>query len=117
MRILLVEDNQRLSAALKDQLEKDGYAVDALLNGADGLAYAEAIAYDLIIHSGIVHDGDPELAAHVAAAVRREQERGFTLSKGKSRRHIDAAVAMCMGLFVLHQLLAEPVIEPSVFFV
>jgi DNA-binding response OmpR family regulator len=49
MRILLVEDNQRLSAALKAQLEKDGYAVDALLNGAQGLAYAEEIAYDLII--------------------------------------------------------------------
>jgi len=30
MRILLVEDNQRLSAALKAQLEKDGYAVDIL---------------------------------------------------------------------------------------
>jgi DNA-binding response OmpR family regulator len=49
MRILLVEDNRRLSAALKAQLEKDGYAVDAVLNGAQGLAYAEAVSYDLII--------------------------------------------------------------------
>ncbi len=49
MRILLVEDNQRLSAALKAQLEKDGYTVDALLDGKQGLAYAEETTYDLII--------------------------------------------------------------------
>jgi DNA-binding response OmpR family regulator len=49
MRVLLVEDNRRLNAALKTQLEKDGYAVDALLDGAQGLIYAEEIAYDLII--------------------------------------------------------------------
>jgi DNA-binding response OmpR family regulator len=49
MRILLVEDNRRLSAALKAQLEKDGHAVDAVLDGALGLAYAEDASYDLII--------------------------------------------------------------------
>jgi DNA-binding response OmpR family regulator len=49
MRILLVEDNQRLIAALKTQLEKDGYAVDITLNGTQGLEYAEATPYDLII--------------------------------------------------------------------
>jgi two-component system, OmpR family, copper resistance phosphate regulon response regulator CusR len=49
MRVLLIEDNRRLSAALKAQLEKDGYTVDALLDGAEGLAYAVEIPYDLII--------------------------------------------------------------------
>lgn len=49
MRVLLVEDNQRLNAALKARLEKDGYAVDAVLDGAQGLAYAESVPYDVII--------------------------------------------------------------------
>lgn len=49
MRILVVEDNRRLSTALKAQLEKDGYVVDAILDGAEGLVYAEEIPYDLII--------------------------------------------------------------------
>lgn len=34
--------------------------------------------------------------------MKREQDRGFTLSKGKSKRHIDAAVAVCMGVWILH---------------
>ena len=61
-------------------------------------------AFELIVAQQIVHDGDPDLAAHVTSAVKREQERGFTLAKGKSRRHIDAAVAMAMGCWVLEQV-------------
>jgi phage terminase large subunit-like protein len=57
--------------------------------------------FDAIVAGQIVHDGDPELSAHVKAAVRRQQERGFTLSKGKSQRRIDAAVALCMGYWAL----------------
>ena len=36
--------------------------------------------------------------------MKREQDRGFTLSKGKSKRPIDGAVSMCMGLWVLHEV-------------
>ena len=61
-------------------------------------------AFELIVAGLFVHDGDPELAAHVTSPVKREQERGFTLAKGKSRRHIDAAVAMAMGCWVLEQV-------------
>ena len=49
MRVLLVEDNRRLCAALKAQLEKGGYAVDVTLDGRKGLAYAESTPYDPII--------------------------------------------------------------------
>ncbi len=57
--------------------------------------------FDAIVQGLIVHDGDPELAAHVKAAVRKQQERGFTLSKPRSKRRIDAAVALCMGYWAL----------------
>jgi phage terminase large subunit-like protein len=60
------------------------------------------LTYELILAQQIVHDGDPELAEHVNAAVKRQQERSFTLAKGKSKKHIDAAVAMCMGVWILH---------------
>ncbi len=49
MRILVIEDNRRLSAALKQSLGDAGYAVDAAFDGAEGQAFAEAIPYDAII--------------------------------------------------------------------
>jgi heavy metal response regulator len=49
MRVLLVEDEQRLSAYVKYGLEESGYAVDAVFTGRDALDYAEAASYDLVI--------------------------------------------------------------------
>ena len=49
MRILLVEDNRRLSASLKMSLEDDGYAVDAAYDGVEGQELAEMTPYDAVI--------------------------------------------------------------------
>ena len=49
MRVLLVEDNRRLSHSLKASLEDDGYAVDCAYDGQDGQEMAELVPYDLII--------------------------------------------------------------------
>jgi DNA-binding response OmpR family regulator len=49
VRILVVEDNRRLNAALKSCLEDEAYAVDSAYNGQEGLDYAEAAPYDAII--------------------------------------------------------------------
>jgi DNA-binding response OmpR family regulator len=49
MRILLVEDNRRLSSSLKMSLADDGYAVDAAYDGVEGQELAEMTPYDLII--------------------------------------------------------------------
>ena len=49
MRILLIEDNRRLSTSLKMSLEDDGYAVDAAYDGIEGQEFAEMTPYDLII--------------------------------------------------------------------
>lgn len=69
-------------------------------------------AFDLILARRIVHDGDPDLASHVLAAVKRQQERGFTLSKGNSKQHIDAAITLCMGVWTLHEPEPAPPSEP-----
>lgn len=49
MRILLVEDNRRLSDSLRLSLVDDGYAVDAVYNGQEGEEFAELTPYDVII--------------------------------------------------------------------
>ncbi|MGA9192899.1 MAG: response regulator transcription factor [Anaerolineales bacterium] len=49
MRILLVEDNQRLSDSLKRSLAEDGYAVDVAYDGEEGEAWGLSYDYDAII--------------------------------------------------------------------
>ncbi len=49
MRILLVEDNRRLSDSLKRSLMDDNYAVDTAYDGQEGEELAELTPYDVII--------------------------------------------------------------------
>jgi len=49
MRILLVEDERKISAYVKRGLEEQGYAVDAAYTGQEALDWASAIEFDLII--------------------------------------------------------------------
>lgn len=50
--------------------------------------------YELIRERRLVHDGDPMLRSHVLAAETQLTERGIRISKRKSRRHIDACMAL-----------------------
>jgi DNA-binding response OmpR family regulator len=49
VRILLVEDNRRLSSSLKLSLMDEGYAVDVAYDGVEGQELAEMTSYDVII--------------------------------------------------------------------
>jgi two-component system OmpR family response regulator len=49
MRLLIIEDDPQYGPALKARLESQSYAVDLLTDGADGLAAALAVSYDLLI--------------------------------------------------------------------
>ena len=49
MKILIVEDSQRLLRSLGQGLSKLGYAVDLAEDGDDGLAFAETYDYDVIV--------------------------------------------------------------------
>jgi two-component system, OmpR family, copper resistance phosphate regulon response regulator CusR len=49
MRILLVEDEHKISAYVKRGLEESGYAVDAVFTGREALEWAESINYDLVV--------------------------------------------------------------------
>ena len=49
MRILLVEDEVRLSQALVEIFQKNRYGVDAVYTGPEGLEYAQSGIYDAIV--------------------------------------------------------------------
>jgi DNA-binding response OmpR family regulator len=49
MRILIVEDEKKVSAFIKKGLEEETYAVDIAPDGEEGLLLGEQNQYDLII--------------------------------------------------------------------
>ena len=49
MKILVVDDEEKLVEPIKDRLEQEGYAVDYALDGLDGFYQAKSGIYDLII--------------------------------------------------------------------
>jgi DNA-binding response OmpR family regulator len=49
MRLLLVEDERRLSGVIKKGLVEDGFAVDTAFDGEEGLFLAKSEPYDIII--------------------------------------------------------------------
>jgi len=49
MRILIIEDEHRLSNVVKKGLVEEGFAVDQAFDGEEGLYLAESEAYDLLV--------------------------------------------------------------------
>jgi two-component system, OmpR family, response regulator len=49
VRVLIVEDEERLAAGLSSGLVAEGFAVDVALNGTDGLWFAQENSYDAIV--------------------------------------------------------------------
>jgi two-component system, OmpR family, response regulator len=49
MRLLIVEDETKVAAAVRRGLEAEGFAVDVALTGTDGLWMATENAYDVIV--------------------------------------------------------------------
>ena len=49
MRLLVIEDEQRLAAGLRKGLEAEGFAVDVVHNGTDGIWMARENPFDAII--------------------------------------------------------------------
>jgi DNA-binding response OmpR family regulator len=49
MRVLIIEDERKISANIKRALEEEAYAVDAAYTGREGVDWAMSVAYDVII--------------------------------------------------------------------
>ena len=52
MRILLAEDDKRLSKMLEFLLKKENYIVDCVYDGQEALDYAKLSDYDIVILDG-----------------------------------------------------------------
>jgi DNA-binding response OmpR family regulator len=68
VRILVVEDDKQLAAALRRGLESEGHAVDVALTGTDGEWYATENTYDAMVVDVML----PGIAGDALCARRRE---------------------------------------------
>jgi phage terminase large subunit-like protein len=55
-------------------------------------------AYELIVQGKVAHNGSPTFTDQVLSAAQRMTDNGWRLSKGKSKRKIDACIALVMAL-------------------
>lgn len=85
---------QRSAEALSD----DGLPMVEYPQTSSRLVPACGNAYELIVNGKIAHDGSPTFTDQVLSAAQRMTDNGWRLSKGKSRRKIDAAIALVMAL-------------------
>ncbi|WKX69060.1 response regulator transcription factor [Streptomyces sp. XD-27] len=69
MRLLVVEDEERLAEGLRHGLEAEGFAVDVALNGTDGLWMGKENPYDAIVLDIML----PGLNGYRVCAALREQ--------------------------------------------
>jgi DNA-binding response OmpR family regulator len=72
MRILVVEDDTKIAAAVKKGLELKGFAVDAVHDGETGLAHAIDSDYDLVVLDRMLPGIDG------VELVRRVREQGVS---------------------------------------
>lgn len=77
MRILLVEDEKRLSNVIEKGLVEDGYAVDKVYDGEEGLYLADSESYDLIILDVMLPKMD-----------------GITVCKELRKKHVQTPILM-----------------------
>ncbi|WP_431047925.1 response regulator transcription factor [Streptomyces sp. P1-3] len=69
MRLLVIEDEERLAEGLRHGLEAEGFAVDVALNGTDGLWMGQENPYDAIVLDIML----PGLNGYRVCAALREQ--------------------------------------------
>ena len=72
MRILVIEDNRRLSDSLKMNLVDEGYAVDTAYDGIEGQELAELTPYDVIILDIMLPERD---GLEVCRALRQQRNK------------------------------------------
>ena len=85
-------------------LEDVGVAMLEIPQSPERMVPADGHLFDLVAcdgAEGIAHDGDHEFALQVNAAVRRSAERGWYLSKSRSKRHMDACRALSLAVGAL----------------
>ena len=82
----------------RPRLEQRGVRVSAFPQHDARMIPASQSLHDAITERRLVHPDDPELNAHVAAAIARHGRRGWRPDKANRSDKIDAVVALAMAL-------------------
>jgi len=90
------------------ELADGGLPMEEFPQSAERMGPACGLLRSTIATQTLAHDGGAELAEHVARAVKRETDRGFTLSKGKSPGPIDGCIVLAMGVALLEMVSTLP---------
>jgi hypothetical protein len=96
-------------------LEQDGVVMVEVPQSHERMVPACGQAKHLIQTGQVAHPGDIALTTQVLAAVPKFTESGWRLQKAKSRRKIDAAIALVLALD-LASALGAPAHEPWVMY-
>jgi phage terminase large subunit-like protein len=81
-----------------EHLADDGLPMVEFPQSAARMIPACGHAYELIVNGKVAHDGSPTFTDQVLSAAQRMTDQGWRLSKGKSKRKIDACIALVMAL-------------------
>ena len=95
MRILIVEDEHKIAAAIKRGLEQQHYAVDMAHTGDDGLSMATTEPYDLIILDRMLPGSIDGIG--IVASLREQQNHTPILLLTAKDRVIDRAAGLNSG--------------------
>jgi phage terminase large subunit-like protein len=76
----------------------EGIPMEEVPQSTERMTEVVGVTYEAIRRKEVTHGDDRLFEHHVLAAVTRPNERGFTISKGKSRDKIDACVALCLAV-------------------
>jgi phage terminase large subunit-like protein len=80
-----------------EALAEDGFPMVEFPQSPARMIPACGNLYELIVNQKIAHDGNPLFSDHVLSAAQRVKDNGWTLSKGKSKRKIDAVIALAIA--------------------
>jgi DNA-binding response OmpR family regulator len=94
MRLLVVEDEQRLASGLKRGLEAEGFAADVALNGTDGLWMAREHRYDAILLDIMLPGMN---GFEICASLRKEEDWTPILMLTAKEGDLDQAEALDLG--------------------
>lgn len=79
-------------------LSDEGLPLIEVPQSIERMTPAIGSTFEAIKRAEMSHDGEPIITEQVLNAVARFNDRGFTLTKGKSRGRIDAAIAMALAV-------------------
>ena len=92
-RVLVVEDEENLLAALKYNLEREGYAVTTASDGPSGLDFARSVNHDLVILDIMLPGLD---GLELCRTIRRESSVPIIMLTAKAEE-VDRIVGLELG--------------------